>query len=74
MGATKQLAERYVRAIGTTLETLADNPELGRVYSDVYEDLRVYPSGSHLIFYFSQENGIDVVRILHKRMDVQSHL
>ena len=67
-------AERYVRAINATFETLGEKPELGRLYKGVYENLRVYPSGSHLIFYFASEKGIDIVRVLHRRMDVDSHL
>lgn len=67
-------AERYIRAMNATFETLAENPELGRLYEDVEKNLRVYPSASHLIFYFASENTIDVVRILHKSMDIDSHL
>lgn len=67
-------AERYIRAINATFVTLAEKPELGRIYKDVYQDLRVYPSGSHLIFYFKSEQSIDIVRILHKSMDIDSHL
>ena len=67
-------AERYIRAINVTFETLAEKPELGRLYKDVYENLRVYPSGSHLIFYFAAGKGIDVVRILHESMDIDAHL
>ena len=67
-------AERYIRAINTTFETLAEKPELGRLYKDVYENLRVYPSGSHLIFYFASEKSIDIVCVLHKSTDIQSHL
>ena len=52
-------AERYVRSLGAAFETLAENPALGRIYNEIYEDLRVYPAGSHLIFYFASVNGID---------------
>ena len=67
-------AETYTRTLNEAFETLAENPELGRIYDEVYKGLRVYPSGRHLIFYFSTDDGIDVVRVLHQRMDVPSHL
>ncbi len=67
-------AEKYLRMLNQTFETLADNPELGRIYDEVHEGLRVYPSGRHLIFYFATDDGIDVVRVLHERMDIPSHL
>lgn len=56
-------AEKYLRMLNQPFETLAHNPELGRIYDEVYSSLRVYPSG-----------GIDVVRLLHERMDIPSHL
>jgi toxin ParE1/3/4 len=33
-----------------------------------------YRSGSHFVFYRLTEGGIDVVRILHTRMDFERHL
>ena len=53
---------------------LATQPSLGKPRDDLYEALRVYPAGRHLIFYLSTPRGIDVVRILHERMDFPSHL
>jgi toxin ParE1/3/4 len=67
-------AEQYLRALNQAFETLAGKPRLGRLYDEVHEGLRVYPSGRHLIFFFATEDGIDVVRVLHERMDIPSHL
>jgi toxin ParE1/3/4 len=35
---------------------------------------RQYPSGSHVLFYRFTADGIDVVRILHERMDYERHI
>ena len=70
----REQAKTYLRALNHTFKSVAKKPELGRIYDEVYEGLRVYPSGKHLIFYFSTENGIDIVRVLHERMDITSHL
>ncbi|MFQ5790986.1 MAG: type II toxin-antitoxin system RelE/ParE family toxin [Acidobacteriota bacterium] len=67
-------AKAYLRALNRAFKTLARKPGLGRVYDEVYEGLRVYPSGKHLIFYFASDNGIDIVRVLHERMDIPSRL
>lgn len=67
-------AEKYLRALNRAFELLAEKPDIGRIYDEVHEGLRVYPSGRHLIFYFATDNGIDVVRVLHERMDISSHL
>ena len=67
-------AKTYLRALNRTFKTLAKRPELGRIYNEVYEGLRVYPSGKHLIFYFASDRGVDIVRVLHERMDIPAHL
>ena len=70
-------AMTYLRALNRAFKTLAKKPELGRISGEIYEGLRVYPSGKHLIFYFTTDKGIDVVRVvrvLHERMDTPSHL
>jgi toxin ParE1/3/4 len=40
----------------------------------VRPDYRKYPSGSHVLFYRLTDDGIDVVRILHERMDYERHI
>ena len=35
---------------------------------------RKYGAGSHVLFYRSVKAGIDIVRILHGRMDFEQHL
>ncbi len=70
----RRQAKTYLRALNRAFKTLAKNPELGRRYDEVYGGLRVYPSGKHLIFYFATDQGIDIVRVLHERMDIPTHL
>jgi toxin ParE1/3/4 len=67
-------AEAYIRQIQRTLHLLADEPRLGRSCDNIRPGYRKYPSGSHLVFYRILDHGIDVVRILHQRMDVEQHL
>ena len=37
-------------------------------------DIASYPAGSHVLFYRNVKAGIDIVRILHSRMDFERHL
>jgi toxin ParE1/3/4 len=67
-------AKTYLRTLNRAFKTIAKKPALGRIYDEVYDGLRVYPSGKHLIFYFATDKGIEIVRVLHERMDVPSHL
>jgi toxin ParE1/3/4 len=67
-------ARRYATELREVCLELATNPGLGRELHEVHPGLRVYPAGRHLIFYLMMPDGIDVVRILHERMDVTRHL
>lgn len=67
-------AEHYVRAIWTAIEAIASDTRKGRACDDVRPGYRKYPAGSHVLFYRTSDAGIDVVRILHERMDFEQHL
>ena len=67
-------ADSYVRQIVRNLETLATHPAIGRACPEVRPGYRKYPSGSHVVFYKTIDGGVDVVRILHERMDFGRHL
>lgn len=67
-------AHHYVNGLRDVCAYLAKNPNVGKTRDDLYTGLHVYPSEKHLIFYLVVGNGIDVVRILHERMDSKPHL
>jgi toxin ParE1/3/4 len=61
-------AIRYIDALESCCNGLAQNPELGRRCNDVRPGLRRMESGKHVIFYRQHQGGILVSRILHQRM------
>ena len=67
-------ARRYVRGLDDAMKRLAEHPELGHRCPEVAPELRQQPSGEHLVFYFVTTVAIDVVRVLHKRMDPERHV
>ena len=67
-------AEKYLREIQRGIDRVADNPMIGRVRDEVRSGYRRHPVGSHVLFYRVEGNMIDVVRILHKRMEMDLHL
>jgi toxin ParE1/3/4 len=67
-------AEVYIRQIQSSIETVAAAPALGRACDEIRSGYRKYRTGSHVIFYRLTDGGIDVVRILHARMDFGRHL
>jgi toxin ParE1/3/4 len=68
-------AEDYVRELQRAINRVAANPRIGRASDDIRPGYRKLAAGSHTLFYrVTAENVIDVVRILHQRMDVDRHL
>ncbi len=64
-------AERYILGIREACEALADGRRKGRSADDIRPGYRKLPVGSHVLFFRITSDGeIDVVRILHQRMDV----
>lgn len=68
-------AEAYVREIQRAIERVVDRPLIGRSCDDVRQGYRTHAVGSHTLYYrIARDDLIDVVRILHNRMDVDRHL
>jgi toxin ParE1/3/4 len=67
-------ADKYTRALVSRFEWLSENPHIGKRRDDIKQGYYCYPEGSHAIFYTLTGYGIDVIGILHQRMDVMGHL
>lgn len=67
-------AEAYTRQIQAAVELIAADPRRGRACDDIRPGYSRFTVGSHVLFYRRAESGIDVVRILHQRMDFDRHL
>ena len=67
-------AESYIRNLTQAMRTLAQNPALGKAIDDVRPGYLKFPTGSHVIYYRRTSTGIDVIRLLHKRMDADRHI
>ncbi len=67
-------AETYTLEIKAAVERIADDPRRGRSCEEIRAGYRRYGIGSHVLFYLETADGIDVIRILHQRMDPTRHL
>lgn len=67
-------ADRYVWRLREVITDLSANPLLGRACDDIREGYFRMSAGSHVIFYRPSGADIEVVRILHGRMDLRRHL
>ena len=68
-------ADKYYATIKFACQAIGINPELGREYVGISNSLLGLKSGKHIIFYhLISENEIEVIRILHERMDLKNKL
>jgi toxin ParE1/3/4 len=68
-------AEDYLRELQRAINRIAANPRIGRACDEIRPGYRKLAAASHTLFYrVTAEDVIDVVRILHQRMDVDRHL
>jgi toxin ParE1/3/4 len=66
-------ADIYYQLLKNAVCNISNNPIIGRAYQEIYTGLRGLKTGKHLIFYIqNDENNIEILRILHERMDVKS--
>jgi len=67
-------AENYIRQLWHDIIAIATNPGIGRACTEVKAGYYKYRSGSHILFFRLNDGTVDVVRILHGRMDFEQHL
>ena len=64
----------YKSQLKSRLEALVEFPDIGRKHPKLSQDIYYVVEGKHYIFYKKVEEGIEVLRLLHHRMDILSHL
>jgi len=67
-------ADLYLRDLEREIKGLLDFPELGVSYAHVRAGYRVLPVHRRLVFYRRLEGRLEIVRVLHEAMRVESHL
>lgn len=67
-------AEKYLLDIELKLEQLAATPKLRRQRSEISPGYYSFPVNKHIIFYLHSGNHIDIIGILHGRMDIDKNL
>jgi len=65
-------ADKYYHMLLEYCNEVACNPEIGKNYSGVTENLLGVKAGRHIIFYRKlEENEVEITRILHEKMDLK---
>lgn len=70
---SEEQADRYYNMLVGSCRKIAENPTLfGRSYEEVTERLLGFKANRHIIFYrLVEREEVEVVRILHERMDLK---
>lgn len=68
-------ADRYYNLIYDEIEYIVNNFDMARDFGEIRKSYKCSKVKSHLIFFKKDKmNEIEVVRVLHEKMDVESRL
>jgi toxin ParE1/3/4 len=67
-------ADAYFLGLSACLQSLADNPGLGRAADHLHAGIYCHRHARHMIYYVIERPGVFVVRVLHEAMDAPRHL
>lgn len=68
----KEQRNLYIKQFDEAFHLLAASPLAGKDCGAIRAGFRKLPQGSHLIFYKTgTDSAIEIIRILHKSMDVE---
>jgi len=72
---SEQQADKYYNSLLYSFQDIADNPELGKNYDGIKNNLYGLKTSRHIVFYRKRMNQpIEITRILHERMDLKNRL
>jgi toxin ParE1/3/4 len=64
-------ADRLLDRIEAQCRLLADNPRLGRPRPEIAPEARAWIVGRYLVLYRGQDDGIEVVRVVHGAREIE---
>lgn len=72
---SEKQAEIYYKMLVENFEHIAENPNIGKSYSEIKEELFGLKANRHIIFYRKLiNNPIEITRILHEQMDLKNRI
>lgn len=64
----------YLKGFDDAFYLVAETPSIGRECDFIRKGYKKYPQGSHILYYkLGSKTKVEIIRILHKRMDVLSN-
>jgi toxin ParE1/3/4 len=72
---SEKQADKYYELLLVSCQDIANNPDLGKNYTGVKNELFGLKTNRHIIFYRKLANEpIEITRILHERMDLKNRI
>ena len=69
---SERQADKYYESLISNCQEIADNPNLGKNYDGITQNLLGIKTNRHIIFYRTlNENYVEITRILHERKDLK---
>jgi toxin ParE1/3/4 len=69
----KAQRNHYLKQLDEVFGLISENPSIGRACDELSPGYRKFPEGAHVI-YFRTTDRVEIIRILHERMDPDTHL
>lgn len=66
-------ADEYFNVMETRLKALKENPELGSRCDYIRAGYRKFHIQKHIVFYKIMPSKIQIIRILHQKVDFKQH-
>ena len=72
---SERQADKYHEMLTSSFQEILEHPDLGKKYPEIDTSVMGLRVGKHIVFYrMVQSSDIEVLRILHQRMDLKSRL
>jgi len=68
-------ADKYYELLTNSFQEIVQNPGIGKKYDEIDKVILGLRVGKHIVFYrVAQSNDIEILRILHQRMDLKNKM
>ena len=68
-------ADKYYKMLISNCRKIADNPDIGKYYDGILDELLGVKAERHIIFYRNLDKEfVEITRILHEKMDLKNRI
>ncbi len=68
----QEAADKFIRSLTSKFSLLAESNRIGTKQDDFMVGMYMFPFKSYNIYYFTNDNGVEIYRVLHGRRDVEN--